>query len=97
MLCRCWTFVEKAGAYKLDAPKLMVLKPRLAPLSYYLCLMMAPLIFAKKGSMPEILHEAKDYYYQQLLERRDLIALVALSKDDLMNLKASMVAGQHSR
>ena len=74
-------------AYEAGGPQEFLVGVTFAPKSYFLCLLMAPMIFEKPGAPREIWHGGTDCYYRELLQQPDLSALAALSRDQLMHLK----------
>ena len=62
------------------------------PLNYFRALVLNQVIFAKQGSVKEIVHNAVDLYYKELITRSDLtvfathaLELRGMSTDDIKN------------
>ena len=71
--------LRTGGAWEIWPPGLYKTKQYLMALCY------SPIIFAKQGSLPGIVHQGTDSYYKCLLRLTDLTDIAAKSFDELIN------------
>ena len=74
------------GSFEEGGSQEFLAQPTLPPKSYFLCLLVAPVIWKKPGAPQQIWHGGTDVYYRELLEQEDLSTLSALSREQMMKL-----------